>query len=125
MITDQAEQLKPGKRICLQPSQVLALSRSAADQWLAINISDGIIRLATNQQQDGADITLAFLSHSDSGLIHHPTNQQLFIHDSRSFATTVHSQPPLGPFIPVDAKSRDISPAPPTLVQLVSAGTSC
>ena len=79
MITNQAEQLRPGKRICLQPSQALALSRSAADQWLAINISDGIIRLATSQQQDSADITLAFLSHSDSGLIHHPTNQQLHI----------------------------------------------
>jgi CRP-like cAMP-binding protein len=79
MITNQAEQLRPGKRICLQPSQALAFSRSAADQWLAINISDGIIRLATSQQQDSADITLAFLSHSDSGFIHHPTNQQLHI----------------------------------------------
>ena len=93
MITNQAEQLKPGKRICLQPSQVLALCRSAADQWLAINISDGIIRLATNQQQDGADITLAFLSHSESGLVHHPSNQQLHIEAITETTLEILKQP--------------------------------
>ncbi len=44
-----------------------------------INISHGLVRLATSQSKCKTDITLAFISKTETGRFHYPRSSQLFI----------------------------------------------